>query len=144
MFQSRSLKTKPHIYSLYLTGSGGYNRSLSSLQPEGDNNYFFYSLAPTLDIYFLKKCQLHTDVNATWQQKTKTFPDNFSRTIWNAWLGRHFLKDDQLTVKVSCHDILNENNGYSRTATNTFFFRKYLYHYTALLYDRRYLEFYQV
>ncbi|MBZ4188554.1 TonB-dependent receptor [Niabella beijingensis] len=114
-------KTKIKQYSFYLTGNGGYTVNTSSLQPESDNNYFFYNLTPSADIYFLKKFQLHTDLNYLWQQKSRAFSDNFSRTIWNAWIGRNFLKNDQLTIKISCNDILNENNGYSRTASNTFF-----------------------
>ncbi len=115
-------KTKIKQYSLYLAANGGYTLNTSSLQKESNNNYFFYNLTPSVDIYFLKKFQLHTDLNYLWQQKSKAFSDNFSRAIWNAWIGRTFLKNDQLTIKVSCNDILNENNGYSRTASNTFFY----------------------
>ena len=116
-----TFKSKPRKYSFYVVGSGGYTNNTSSLQPGSKNSYFFYSLTPSLDIYFLKKFQFNTDVNYLWQQKTQTFSDNFRRTIWNAWIGRNFFSKDQLTVKISCHDILSENNGYARTATNTFF-----------------------
>ncbi|WP_018629673.1 TonB-dependent receptor [Niabella aurantiaca] len=114
-------KEKPEKHSFYLNATGGYTRNTSSLQPEQTNNYFFYTLNPAADIYFLKKFQLHTDLNYFWQQKTRAFSDNFNRAIWNAWIGRHFLKNDQLTIKISCNDILNENNGYTRTASNTLF-----------------------
>ncbi|NLR80380.1 TonB-dependent receptor [Chitinophaga eiseniae] len=114
-------KSKPRIYSFYLVGSGGYTKNTSSLQPDSKNSYFFYTLNPSLDTYFWKKFQFHTDVNYFWQQKTQTFNDNFKRIIWNAWIGHAFLRQDQLMVKISCNDILNQNNGYARTATNTFF-----------------------
>lgn len=114
-------KSKLQKYSFYLEGNGGFTNNTSSLQPTSKNSYFFYTLTPSLDIYFLKKFQFHTDVSYLWQQKTQTFSDNFMRTICNAWIGRNFFSKDQLTVKISCNDILNENNGYARTATNTFF-----------------------
>lgn len=114
-------KSKLKKYSAYLLAQGGYTLNRSSLQPESKNNYFSFEIKPTLDIYFLKKFQLHTDVHYLWQQKSEAFSDNFNRTIWNAWIGRNCLKNDQLTIKVSCNDILNQNNGYSRTANNTFF-----------------------
>lgn len=114
-------KTKLKKYEIYLNGSGGYTINKSSLQPDIKNNYFFYTISPVFDVYFLKKFQIHTDANYFWQQKTQAFNDNFKRLIWNAWLGRNFLKNDQLTVKISCNDILNQNNGYSRSASNTFF-----------------------
>lgn len=108
-------------YSAYLLTQGGYSINKSSLQPEGRNNYFFFEIKPALDIYFLKKFQLHTDAYYLWQQKSRAFNDNFSRMIWNAWIGRNCFKDDQLTIKLSCNDILNQNIGYSRTASNSFF-----------------------
>ncbi|SDD57403.1 TonB-dependent receptor [Niabella drilacis] len=112
-------KTKKYGVGLYVTG--GYTLNKSSLQPEIRNNYFSYNLYPSAAVYFLKKLELHTDGNYFWQQKTQTFGQNFDRFIWNAWLGYNLLKNDQLTIKVSCNDILNQNNGYSRTANNTLF-----------------------
>ena len=114
-------KTKFKSYTLYLLGQIGYTVNKSSLQPDTKNNYLFTSVNPSADVYFLKKFQLHTDAVYLWQEKTQAFANDFNRTIWNAWIGRNFLKNDQLTVKLSCNDILNQNNGYARTATNTFF-----------------------
>lgn len=112
-------KTKKYGVGLYATG--GYTFNKSSLQPAIKNNYFFYNLYPSAAIYFLKKLELHTDGNYFWQQKTQTFDQNFNRFIWNAWLGYNMLKNDQLTIKISCNDILNQNSGYSRTANNDMF-----------------------
>ncbi|SHM61565.1 Carboxypeptidase regulatory-like domain-containing protein [Chitinophaga jiangningensis] len=114
-------KNKPYKYSIYLVAVGGYTKNTSSLQPESKNNYFYYTLNPSVDIHFGKKFQLHTDATFLWQQQSQAFSDNFSRLTWNAWIGRNFFKNDQLTVKVSCNDILNQNNGYDRTATNTYY-----------------------
>lgn len=114
-------KSKLKKYNAYLLAQGGYTINKSSLQPGSRNNYFFFEIKPTVDIYFLKKFQLHTDAYYLWQQKSQAFSDNFSRTIWNAWVGRNCFKDDQLTIKLSCNDILNQNSGYSRTANNSFF-----------------------
>jgi len=114
-------KSKQKKYSTYLLAKAGYNINKSSLQPGSENNFPFVEIRPSLAIYFLKKFEIHTDVNYLWQRKSQAFSDNFSRVIWNAWLGRTFLKQDQLTIKVSCNDILNQNNGYSRTASNNFF-----------------------
>lgn len=114
-------KSKQKKYSTYLLAKAGYNINKSSLQPGNENNFPFVEIRPSLAIYFLKKFEIHTDANYLWQRKSQAFSDNFSRVIWNAWLGRTFLKQDQLTIKLSCNDILNQNNGYSRTASNNFF-----------------------
>lgn len=112
-------KEIPKSYSVYLLLSGGYTNNNSSLQLAPANSYFFYTLNPSVTIFFLKKLELHTDADYLWQQKTQTFDNNFDRVIWNAWLGYNMLKNDQLTIKISCNDILNQNNGYSRTANNS-------------------------
>lgn len=116
-----TFKSKFKKYSTYLSIQGAYSANKSSLQPESKNNYFTIDIKPNLDLFFLKKFQLHTDAHYAWQQKSRAFNDNFSRTIWNAWIGRNCFKDDQLIIKLSCNDILNQNSGYSRTANNTFF-----------------------
>ncbi|MCO5238138.1 MAG: TonB-dependent receptor family protein [Chitinophagaceae bacterium] len=114
-------KNKIRQYSLYLIATGGYTINKSSLQPEAVNNYFSFSIQPSADIFFIKKFRLHTDANYLWQQKTQAFANNFDRLVWNVRVERSFLKKDQLNIKISCNDILNQNNGYTRTATNTFF-----------------------
>lgn len=114
-------KNKIRQYSLYLIATGGYTINKSSLQPEAANNYFSFSIQPSADIFVIKKIRLHTDANYLWQQKTQAFANNFDRLVWNVRVERSFLKKDQLSIKISCNDILDQNNGYARTATNTFF-----------------------
>jgi hypothetical protein len=125
-------KNKIRQYSLYLIATGAYTVNKSSLQPQATNNYFSFSIQPSADIFVIKKIRLHTDANYLWQQKTKAFADNFDRLVWNVRVERSFLKKDQLSIKISCNDILNQNNGYARTVTNTFFSEN---HYTTI---RRY------
>lgn len=96
----------------------------SSFQLATVNNYFFYSLNPSATVYFFKKMEFHTDADYFWQQKSQTFTKNFNRVIWNAWLGYNMLKNDQLTIKVSCNDILDQNNGYFRRAANAVYTEK--------------------
>ena len=114
-------KSEPKKYSLSLDGQGNYTSNKSSLQAQIGNNYFSYTLKPTLHVFFLKKFEGHSEAQYLWQQKTQTFSHNFSRTIWTAWAGYKFLKNEQLMLRLVCRDILNQNNGYSRTASNTFY-----------------------
>ncbi|MBW7941718.1 MAG: outer membrane beta-barrel protein [Candidatus Kuenenia stuttgartiensis] len=114
-------KNKIRQYSIYLISTGAYTVNKSSLQPEATNNYFSFSIQPSADIFVVKKIRLHTDADYLWQQKTQAFANNFDRVVWNVRVERSFLKKDQLSIKISCNDILNQNNGYARTATNTFF-----------------------
>ena len=36
--------------------------------------------------------------------------------MWNAWIGDKFLKDESLLIKVSVHNILNQNSLNSQLA----------------------------
>ncbi|WP_236059505.1 outer membrane beta-barrel protein [Chitinophaga rhizophila] len=116
-----TFKAKLKKYDGYLLIQAGYNTNRSSLQPQVKNDFPSLEVKSNFTVYFLKKFELHTDINYLWQRKSEAFNNNFSRAIWNAWLGRSFLKEDQLIIKVSCNDILNQNNGYARTAKNNFF-----------------------
>jgi hypothetical protein len=40
--------------------------------------------------------------------------------LWNAALGYKFLKDKSLEVKFGVNDIMNQNNGISRTVSETY------------------------
>jgi hypothetical protein len=84
------------------------------LQNQINNNYWNAEIRPNATVFLPKKFQIETDGDYTWQQKTQTFAAH-SQFIWNAWIGRTFLKKDDLLVKFSVNDLLNQNTGYSRT-----------------------------
>jgi len=112
---------KENLCFFRIGGKLGYSFNKSSLQPDIRNNYFNYTLNPSARIYMPKKWELDTDADYFWQEKSQAFADNFNRLTWNAGIGRKFLKEEQLTISFSVHDILNQNNGYSRTASTTFY-----------------------
>ncbi|HEY0299422.1 MAG TPA: outer membrane beta-barrel family protein [Arachidicoccus sp.] len=113
-------KYKEKKYEFYVWSNLSYNSSNSTLQNQIDNNSWSSNINPNLDIFFPAKFQLHTDGNYKWQGKTQTF-DSYSQFIWNAWFGRKFLKRENLLLKFSVNDILNQNNGYSRQPYNNTF-----------------------
>ncbi len=119
-FQFGLNKTIPAKYSLNLVNSIGYNMNRFSIQKELNNNYLNFTINPSADIFITKEIQLHTDGNYVWQQKTQAFDKNFERFVWNAWLGKTFLKKEQLLIKIACNDILNKNIGFSRIATGSY------------------------
>lgn len=114
-------KYKEKKYRFEVRGNFRYTFNESSLQPAIKNNAFNYTLNPSARVDLFKKWEIHTDADYFWQGKTQAFGNNFHRLIWNAGIGRKLLKNDQLTISFSCHDLLNQNNGFSRTASTTFF-----------------------
>ncbi|HJV20949.1 MAG TPA: outer membrane beta-barrel protein [Sediminibacterium sp.] len=85
------------------------------------NNYFTLLLRSSADIYFSKSMQLHSDAEYMQQGPNEIFPDNFNRLIWNVWISRSFLKNNQFAMKLVCNDLLNANAGFTRSASSTVF-----------------------
>jgi Outer membrane protein beta-barrel family/Carboxypeptidase regulatory-like domain len=63
------------------------------------------------------KFEIGTDVDVMIRQKTVIFTSNNNVVKWNAYIAKKFLKNDQLELRASVFDILNQNIGYSRNAS---------------------------
>ncbi|MDE1193324.1 MAG: outer membrane beta-barrel family protein [Arachidicoccus sp.] len=114
-FGFRLSKYKEKKYDLSFRASINYNSNNSTLQSQIDNNSWSYLLHPDFDFFLPAKFQLHTDGDYNWQQKTQSFAAR-SQFIWNGWFGKKFFKKENLLLKFSANDILNQNNGFSRNA----------------------------
>lgn len=64
----------------------------------------------------IKKWEIGSSVDVMIRQKTEVFTSNNNVVKWNAWISKKFLKKDQLELKLSVFDILNQNIGFSRNA----------------------------
>ncbi len=64
------------------------------------------------------KFEIGTDINWYIRQKTSVFDQNNNVFRWNAYVAKKFLKNDQLELRFSAFDILNQNRGFSRYAQN--------------------------
>ena len=93
--------------------------SKSSIRPDLKTNFWIqtHSLNGTVSLPW--KMEVHTEVEATFRQKTELFSGNNNLVIWNAYIGRKLLKNDKAIIKISGNDILNQNRGYSRTINTT-------------------------
>lgn len=65
-----------------------------------------------------KKIECGTDVNWYLRQKTVLFNQNSNVFIWNAYVSKKLLKNDQLVLTLLVSDILNQNIGFNRTSQN--------------------------
>ncbi|UAY55637.1 outer membrane beta-barrel family protein [Arachidicoccus terrestris] len=113
----RLSKYKEKVLDCSLVFRTGYNSNKSTLQSQIDNNYWSYSLHPDLDFFLPAKFQIHTDLDYSYQQPTSSF-DARKQTIWNAWIGKKFLKKENLLLKISVNDLLDQNKGFDRNAYN--------------------------
>jgi outer membrane receptor protein involved in Fe transport len=110
-------KGKEGKYNLNLDFSPNYNISQSSLQKQFNDNGWGFSSRPSVTLYLPGKIELSSDGEYEFRAKTKSFDEDFSRFIWNASISRKFLKDQSLYLTISAKDILNQNNGFSRSAS---------------------------
>lgn len=98
---------------------GGYNIVKNSVSKNSDNNYFSHNAEARFNWMFYKGFVFNTSLqNTLYAGIAQGFNQNIF--LWNAALGYKFLKDRSLEVKASVNDILNQNNGISRTVTDTY------------------------
>ena len=107
-------KGKEKKYDINYWADIGYNISKSSINTDLQTKYWTQSHHLEATVYLPKKVEINSEVNADLRQKTAIFNTNNNVVVWNAYLGRKFLKNDKGLLKFSVHDLLNQNKGYDR------------------------------
>jgi len=119
-------KQKEKKFTLNYYGGANYNMSASTINESLKTKYWTQSHNLNATVYFLKKYELNSEVNAELRQKTDIFTSNNNVVVWNAYVGRRFLKNDKGLLKFYVYDILNQNKGFDRTInTNVLTERNY-------------------
>lgn len=80
----------------------------------------YWTIDNSLDVSFVlpKKFEIGTDFNWYIRERTVVFDRNNNVFRWNAYVSKKFLKNDQLELRASVFDILNQNLGFSRYANS--------------------------
>jgi hypothetical protein len=65
-----------------------------------------------------KKFEISSSANLNFRQKTDVFGRDVNSVKWDAWISRKFLKKDNLELRASVYDILNQNIGFDRNANS--------------------------
>jgi len=99
--------------------SGNINLVTNSLQPELNNNFYIQNSGIGLTYIFWKGLVFRTTVNHQWFAGLN---DEFNQSIilWNASIGKKFLKNDQAEISLSAFDILNQNQSITRNVTEAY------------------------
>jgi len=107
---------KEDKYDISLTPGVTYtdNRATVSAAPV---NYWSMNNEFSAEVELPGKVEIATSVTHMLRQKTIVFTDNNSNVRWNAHISKRFLKKKELMVKLSVFDILNQNLGYTRSAS---------------------------
>lgn len=80
----------------------------------------YWTIENTLDVSLIlpKKFEVGTDFNWYIRERTVVFDRNNNVFRWNAYVSKKFLKNDELELRASVFDILNQNLGFSRFANS--------------------------
>lgn len=108
-------KEKEKKYSLNYWGSFNYNNSTSSIRKDLKTAYWTQDHNFNLTIQLPWKFEVNNEIQVNLRQKTEVFDQNNNVVLWNAYIGRKLLKNDKAIIKISGHDILNQNKGYNRS-----------------------------
>ncbi len=102
-----------------LSYSGNYNIVRNTIQPRLNNNYYTASMGGRVNWIFGKGFILQTDIsNQQYRGLGEGYNQNF--TLWNASVGKKFLKNNAGELKLTVFDILKQNNSITRNVTETF------------------------
>jgi len=84
-----------------------------------NNNIRYYTLSPNVDISYMFPGNIRLQTDITYNKYTGRGPANYDFTLVNAYMSKQFFKN-RGTFKFSANDLLNQNNGISRSgALNT-------------------------
>lgn len=106
-------KEKEKKYELSYNPSLSYNSNSSSIN-NTTTNYFILQQQLEGTVQLPGKFEINTVLNWSLRQRVAAFDRNNNMLIWNAYVSRKFLKGDQLELRASAFDILNQNIGFSR------------------------------
>ncbi|MES2455737.1 MAG: TonB-dependent receptor [Bacteroidota bacterium] len=117
--QSRFTKYVEQRYDFYVTAGPSYTVSVSSLQPERNNNGRGFDATADLNVYLPGNLKLAANANYQYTAATAIFPAPFERLLINASLSKNFLRTESLKLSLSGNDLLNQNTGFNRSINSS-------------------------
>lgn len=109
-------KYKEKKFDFYFSAGPTYTVNESSLQSINSNGWGFRSDAG-FNIYLPGKFQIGSDNNYEYTGKTQSFDQDFRKFLVNAYIIKKFLKSENLKFTLWGNDLLNQNVGFSRSAS---------------------------
>lgn len=110
-------KSKEKKYEFQFYGGPSYRTQNLSLRQNSNNNGWEFNGSGSFTLFFPGKIQLRSDAQYSYSAKTEALNTSFSQVIWNASISKSFLKSESLKMTLSGNDLLNQNRGFSRNAS---------------------------
>ncbi|MEZ5017918.1 MAG: TonB-dependent receptor [Flavipsychrobacter sp.] len=96
-----------------------YNDNSSSISTQV-TSYWSVNYNFDASYEFPFKLRIGSDFDWSVREQTAVFDRNNNVFRWNAYISQRFLKNDQLELRASVFDILNQNLGFTRNASNNY------------------------
>jgi len=105
-------------FTLAYTSSYGINKY--SLDYMDDKKQWYQSVSARVNLVMWKGITFSTDIVGQYNQGTD-LSDEYSKKyfVWNASLGKKFLKSQAAELRIGAYDLLDQNNSISRTVSPT-------------------------
>lgn len=102
-----------------ITYNANINRSATTGTTTTTNNYANQTLSATINLLSKKGWFISNELNyQSYQGLSSGFNQEF--ILWNASIGRKFLKNKTAEIRLSVFDLLKQNQSISRNITNTY------------------------
>lgn len=95
-----------------------YTYAKNTLRPDVVTKYLTSSSEASLWTKLPLKFEFSTSAYVNLRQKTDVFGASRNSTKWDAYIAKKFLKKDNLELRLSVFDILNQNIGFNRTTNS--------------------------
>ena len=107
-------------FDFYANFGPTYNTSVSSLNPNTNNNGRGFNGYHYINAYLPGKIQISADGEYQYRAATETFNEDFTRYLLNASITKSFFKEQNLKIRANCNDVLNQNQGFERNISGNF------------------------
>ncbi len=98
-----------------------YTQVQNTLQPQLEDDYFSQTIGGKVNLIFGKGFVFRSDLSLIRYSGYSNESLNQQFVLWNASIGKKFLKDDRGEFKLSVFDLLKENVSISRVNTESYF-----------------------
>ncbi|WP_312331583.1 outer membrane beta-barrel protein [Sphingobacterium sp.] len=98
-----------------------YRLMKSSLERNTNSNGFVFSSNGSVEYFFNKTFKVYTNYTYSYEAATKAFDEKFEQFLLHPGVSKKFLKNESLVLDFTINDVLNQNKGFSRSASTSVF-----------------------
>lgn len=109
-FQKRDVEK----YDFSLSYDPSYNSSKSSISKSADQNYWIQNIDLDGRYTLPAKIDIGSSVSFQHRQKVSATDTRNQVIYWNAYVEKRLLKKEQISIRFSMNDILDQNKGYEK------------------------------